>query len=172
LTDVTDEEGGHWQFNRTILEDGGILTEVLTSEGNLTTYLDYTDSTGAYMSTITDATGSQSFFIESKDEFVVNKSLSCGMDLEFKYDLDPEYKFKFVNEMTESTPAILERVTTRSKIYQDTNFDYTPDLITETVTVNSTTTTIENNILLSQKTVTSPEGRDFFTDSYSLDPCK
>ena len=159
LTNATDEEGGHWQFTRTVSSNGGILTEVLTGEGSLTSYLDHTDSTGAYTSTITSPTGSQTLFSESGDGLTVNKSLPCGMDLEFKYDLDSEYKFKYIKEMTETTPANLERVTLKDKTYQDTNADDILDLITETVTVNGKSTTLENNVLQSQKTVTSPEGR-------------
>ncbi|MBW1738671.1 MAG: hypothetical protein JRJ69_14260, partial [Deltaproteobacteria bacterium] len=99
LTDATDEEGGHWQFNRTAYANGDILSEILTGEGNLTSYLDHTDSTGAYTSIITDPTGAVTEYAKSK--LTVNKSLPCGMDLEFKYDIDPEYKFKYVKEMTE-----------------------------------------------------------------------
>ncbi len=159
LTDATDEEGGHWQFSRTASVNGDILTEVLTGEGNLTSYLDHTDSTGAYTSTITGPTGSQTLFSESGDGLTVNKSLACGMDLEFKYGLDSEYKFKFVKEMTETTPSNLEKITLRDKTYQDTDTDDIPDLITETVTIKGKSTTLENNVLQSQKTVTSPEGR-------------
>jgi RHS repeat-associated protein len=159
LTDATDEEGGHWEFTRTASTYGGILSEVLTGEGNLTSYLDHTDSTGAYSSTITDPTGTETLFSESGDGLTVNKSLPCGMDLEFKYGVDSDYKFKFVKEMTETTPSGLEKVTLRDKTYQDTNADDTPDLIMETVTVNDKSTTFENNVLLSQKAVTSSEGR-------------
>jgi RHS repeat-associated protein len=159
LTDATDEEGGHWQYNRIISANGDILSEILTGEGNLTSYLDHTDSTGAYTSTITGPTGAQTLFSESGDGLTVNKSLPCGMDLEFKYGLDSEYKFKFVKEMTETTPSGLEKVTLRDKTYQDTDADDTPDLITETVTFNGKLTTLENNVLQSQKTVISPEGR-------------
>ena len=159
LTDATDEDGGHWQFNRIASANGDILTKVLTGEGNLTSYLDHTDSTGAYISTITGPTGAQTLFSQSADGLTVNKSLPCGMDLEFKYDLDSEYKFIFVKEMTETTPSNLERVTLRDKTYQDTDADDTPDLITETVTINEKSTTLENNVLQSQKTVASPEGR-------------
>ncbi|RZB33972.1 MAG: hypothetical protein SRB2_03365 [Desulfobacteraceae bacterium Eth-SRB2] len=163
LTDAMDEEGGHWQFNRTASANGDILTEVLTGEGNLTTYLDHTYSTGAYTSTITGPTSSQTLFSESSDGLSVNKTLACGMDLEFKYGLDSEYKFKFVKEMTESTPYALKKVTLRDKTYQDTDSDDIPDLITETVTINGKSTTLENNVLQSQKTITSSEGRTVTT---------
>ncbi len=163
LTDATDEEGGHWQFNRAVYANGDILTEVLTGEGNLTSYLDHTYFTGAFNSTITGPTGAETLFSESDNGLTVNKTLPCGMDLEFKYGVDSEYKFKYVKEMTESTPSLLEKVTLRDKIYQDTDTDDMPDLITETVTVNGKSTTIENNVFQSQKTITSPGGRTLTT---------
>jgi len=157
LTDATDEEGGHWQFNRTAYANGDIPSEVLTGEGNLTSYLDHTDFTGVYTSTITDSTGAVTEYVESK--LTVNKSLPCGMELKFKYDIDPEYKFKYIKKVTESTPSILEKITINDKTYQDTDADDIPDLITKTVAVNNKTTTFMNNIPQSRKTITSPEGR-------------
>ncbi len=158
-----DKEGGHWQYSRAAYENGDIFTEVLTGEGNLTSYLDHTYSTGFYESTITDPTGAETLFAQSADGLAVNKSLPCGMELEFRHDLDPEYKFKYVREMTETTPDALEKVTLRGKTYEDTDADEIPDLITEIVTVNGTTTTLENNVLQSRKTITSPEGRTVTT---------
>lgn len=46
LTDATDQESGHWEFTRTSDSNGDILSEVTTGEGNITSYLDKTDSTG------------------------------------------------------------------------------------------------------------------------------
>ncbi|MBC8233690.1 putative Ig domain-containing protein [bacterium] len=168
LTDATDEEEGHWNYSRFTDASGDILTEVTTGEGNITSYLDHTYSTGKYTSTITDATGAQTLFTQSADGLTVNKSLPCGMALAFKYDVDPEYKFKYVKEMSKSTPFPLTRATLRDKTYQDTNEDEIPDLITETVTVNGKATTLEHNTLLSQQTVTSPEGRTV-TSLYDAD---
>jgi len=163
LTDATDQEGGHWNYTRTAHANGDILTEVTTGEGNITTYLDHTYSTGSFTSTIADPTGAQTLFSQSADGLTVNKSLPCGMELEFKYDVDSEYKFKFVKEMTETTPLGLEKVTLRDKTYEDTNSDDVPDLITEAVIVNNKITILENNTLQSLKTITSPEGRTVAT---------
>ncbi len=163
LTDATDEELGHWQFSRTASANGDILTEVLTGEGNLTSYLDHTYSTGEYTSTITAPTGSQTLFERSANGLTVNKSLACGMELDFKYGLDPEYKFKYVKELSESTPSGKEKVTLRDKTYEDADSDDTPDLITETVMVNGKSVTLENNVLQSQKTITTHEGRTVTT---------
>ena len=163
LTDATNEEGGHWQYSRTAYANGDILTEMTTGEGNLKRYLDHTYSTGAFTSTITVPSGAQTLFSQSADGLTVNKSLPCGMELEFGYDTDPEYKFKYVKEMRESTPSALEKIMLREKTYQDTNLDEIPDLITETVTFNGKSTVFENNTLQSQKTITSPEGRPVTT---------
>jgi len=157
LTDATDQEGGHWQYARYVYESGDVLTQVTTAEGNLTSYLDQTDFTGAYTSLITDPTGGETVYTRSR--LSVNKSLACGMELEFQYGLDPEYKFKYVQEMGEIAPSGLKRITLRDKTYEDTDSNQVPDRITETVTVNGNTTTLENSVLQSQKTVTSPEGR-------------
>jgi RHS repeat-associated protein len=81
------------------------------------------------------------------------------MDLEFKYDVDSEYKFKYIKESSETTPSGLERVTLRAKTYEDTDADEIPNLITETVTANGKTATLEHDTLQARKTVTSPEGR-------------
>ncbi|PXF52369.1 MAG: hypothetical protein C4B58_16665, partial [Deltaproteobacteria bacterium] len=139
------------------------LYQKLTAEGNLTSYLDHTYSTGAYTSIITGPTGDETLFTQSADGLAATKSLPCGMDLSFKYGLDPEYKFKYIKEMTESTPSALEKVMLREKAYQDTDADDIPDLITETVTVNSKATTISHDIFQSQKTITTPEGRTLTT---------
>ncbi len=167
ITDFTDEEGGHWQFSRAVDANGDILAQVLTGEANVSSYLDYTYSTGAYTSTITDPTGADTLFARSGNRLTENKTLPCGTELEFKYDVDSEYKFKYAKETTETMPSALEKVTIRNKTYEDTNSDDIPDLITETVTVNGKATSIENNVLQSQKTIISPEGR---TASVFYDP--
>jgi len=159
LMDVLDEEGGHWTYSRTIDETSDIMTKVLSAEGNLTVFLDHTDSTGKYTSIITDPSGALTHFGQSDDGLAVNKSFPCGTDLEYRYDLDSEYKYKYVKQMTESTPAGLEKITTIDKEYTDTNEDDIADLIVETVTVNGKATGIDNNTLAAQKTVTSPENR-------------
>jgi len=165
LTDATDQEGGHWNYARTAYDNGDILTDALTGEGNLTTYRDHTYATGAYASTITDPTGAETLFTQSADGLTVSKSLACGMELAFKYDVDPEYKFRYVKEMRETAPSTLEKVTLRDKAYQDTNSDDVPDLITETATVNGKATTLATDTLQAQKTIASPEGR-MVTTSY------
>jgi YD repeat-containing protein len=159
LTDATDDEGGRWQFVRSVQENGDILYQKLTGEGNLTSYLDHTYSTGAYASTITGPTGAETLFSQSADGLTATKSLPCGMDMIFEYGIDPEYKFKYIKKITESTPSALEKVTLRDKTYEDTDADDIPDLITETVTVNGKATTLSHDLFQSRKTITSPEVR-------------
>jgi RHS repeat-associated protein len=163
LTDVTDQEGGHWQYFRTVFGNGDILIKTLTGERNRTTYFDHTESTGAYTSTITDPTSAETLFTQSADGLTVNKTLPCGMKLKFSYDLDPEYQFRYPSEMKESTPFGLQKVTLRDKTYADTDMDDIPDVITEKVTVNGNTTILENDIFQSQRTITSPQGRQVTT---------
>ncbi|MDF1592253.1 MAG: hypothetical protein P1P89_12110 [Desulfobacterales bacterium] len=75
LTDATDEEGGQWHYSRSSLETAKTLNEVSSAEGNLSSYLDHTYSTGKYTSTITDPTGAQTLFSQSADGLTANKSL-------------------------------------------------------------------------------------------------
>ncbi len=99
------------------------------------------------------------FFTQSADGLTVGKSLPCGMELDYAYDVDSEYKFKYIREMTEKSPGGLERITIREKSYEDTDINGATDLITESVAVNSKTTTFVHNTLAAQKTIASPEGR-------------
>jgi RHS repeat-associated protein len=159
LQSATDQEGGSWSYTRTAYPNGDILTESLTAEGNRTTYLDHTKSTGAYTSKITDPTGAETLFSQSADGLSVNKSLSCGMALAFQYGVDSEYRFPVIKQMTETTPANLKRTTLRAKSYQDTDANKVPDRITETVTVNGKATSLLTDTLQAKKVVTTPQGR-------------
>ncbi len=159
LTDVTDQEGGTWQYSRSVNTNGDILTRVLSAEGNLTSYLDHTDSTGAYISHITDPSGAETVYTRSADQLTATKSLPCGMNITFKYGVDSQYKYDFVKEMGEKTTSGLEINTLREKTYQDTNSDTIPDIITEKVTFNGKPTTFVTNTIQSKKTLTSSVGR-------------
>jgi RHS repeat-associated protein len=159
LTDATDQEGGHWNYSRSMSANGDILTGVLSAEGNLNSYLDHTNSTGAYTSHIIDPSGAETVFTRSADGLTGNKSLPCGMNFTFKYDVDSQFKFQFIKEMRERASSGLEKVTLKERIYQDTNADKIPDLITEKVTLNGKLTSLVTNTLESKRTMTSPVGR-------------
>ena len=166
LTDAMDEEGGNWNYTRSALADDDIRTEVLSSEGNLTTYLDRTDSTDAYTSTITDPTGAVALYYQSADGLTVNKSLSCGMDLHFEYGIGLGVQVQVCKGNDgENTPLGLAKTTSRGKNLPGHRFRRRcPDLVTETVTVNGKVTTLENNVPQARKTATSPVGRTVTTD--------
>ncbi|MBT8350398.1 MAG: RHS repeat-associated core domain-containing protein, partial [Deltaproteobacteria bacterium] len=158
LAFVSDEEEGTWAYSKERYANGDTLVQVTSAEGNNTSYRDVTESTGAYVSTITGPAGAETLYSRSDDGLRVNKSPACGMAFSFQKNIDSEYQYEFVREMIETTPAGLERITVRDKTYTP---DYNTggiDSITETITVNGKTTITEDS-LESQKTVTSPEGR-------------
>jgi RHS repeat-associated protein len=159
LTDAFDENGGHWSFQRTMDQQGSVHVTTETAEGAFTSYLDRTESTGAYASIIADSFGTVTTYDQSSDGLTVTKALSCGMDLSFKYDLDPVYGFRFVKEMAEESPGGLLKTTLKEKTYQDTNADGVPDLVTEKTGINGKTTVLQHDVLQGQKILTSPQGR-------------
>jgi RHS repeat-associated protein len=170
MTDAYDEEGGHWNFSRTEDANGesqsNIAAKISVFEWNLTSYSDYTDSTGAYTSVITGPSGAETLYSRSADQLTIEKSLPCRTDLTFELDVDPEYQFTYVKDSTESTPGSLVKTVLREIDYEDTDGDTEPDLITRTVIVNGKTTSVANDTILGEKTLTTPEGR-LLTQVYS-----
>ncbi len=159
LLEVIDEEGGNWQYTRQRLANGDVRIDSLTAEGNRTTNLDNTSSTGAFTTTTIDPSGNESLFSRSGDGLSEETTLSCGMSSTAEYGLDAEYKYKVVKNTSTQSPAGLTKATQLDKTYQDTDADKIPDLITKTVSSNGRTTTLVHNTLSGEKTVTSPEGR-------------
>ena len=167
ITNIFDPEGGSWSYSRTVDNAGNIFTNILTAEGNLTVYKDRTDSTGAYTSLKTDPTGAVTTITRSSDELTETRQLSCGMKLNLKYDLDTEYKFKYIKESVNISQAGLSLTNAFTKTYQDTNADKKPDLITETTAINSKNWTMSNNVLSGIITNKSPLGR-IVTSKYDI----
>ncbi|CAK8723016.1 hypothetical protein GKODMF_14590 [Candidatus Electrothrix gigas] len=161
ILEVLDEEGGQWQYTRQRLANGEVRIDSLTAEGNRTTNLDNTASTGAFATTTIDPSGNESTFSRSADGLSQERELACGMSSSTKYGLDPEYKYKVVQSTSTESPSGLTRTTELDKSYQDTDADEDdiPDLITETVSSNGKTTTLVHNIPEAKRTVTTPEGR-------------
>ena len=159
ITDLQDEEGGHIGYSRVAHENGDILTEVLTAEGLLTQHLEQEETAGTYTATTTGPNGDLSELSETGDELSRTETLACGTERVTEYALDPEYQFRTVASVTETTPAGLQRVTRRDRTYEDTDADGVPDRTTDSVAVNGNTTTLVNDALQGTKTVTSPEGR-------------
>jgi len=159
LTDAYDDQGGHWNYQRTASVDGDILTRQTTGEANVMSYLDCTDSTGVFMSTITDPSGSQTLFTRSADGLSESKSSECGTERKLKYDTDSEYKFQFLKQITETSLSGLVKVVERDKSYPDTDADDVPDIVNTKIVLNGKTTTFAHYIPAAEKVATSPEGR-------------
>ena len=163
LKDVFDEADGHWAFSKTRFENGDIQINSRTAEGNLTTFRDHIFSTGEYTSMVTKPGGAVTLFSQTADGLTKEISQSCGMEAEFSYALDPEYKFKYLTEIMQRSPTGLEKTIHREKNYQDISGDEVADLITETVTINGKATSLVQDTLTSQKVFISPEGRTVTT---------
>jgi len=154
-----DEEGGHTTYGRAADAAGRIQISALTAEGSHTEYLDFTDAAGTFTSAITGPAGDQILYSRSADGLSVTKSLACGDELQVFYDVDSRHGFRYVGKSTESSPSGLQRKSLRQRSYQDTDFDGEPDLITETVTVNGRSRSVEKDTLGSQLRVCSAMGR-------------
>jgi RHS repeat-associated protein len=159
IIQVYDPEGGAWSYARSVNTSGTVIVTMQTGEGNITTYQDRTDSTGAYTTTTTRPSGSVSTFTRSGDGLTEVEQSACGTRQTMKYDLDSVFKYKYLKEFTQTTPAGLTLLTIDTRSYQDTNTDSVPDLITKTFGINGRTWTTVNNTLIGTLTSTSPVGR-------------
>ena len=159
LSDVRDEEGGSWAYAHASDENGTTRVDVVTAQGNITTYLDHTDSVGAYTSVITGPDSAQTVFNRSADGLSVEKSLPCGSRLNLQYDLDAEFGYPFIRESRQVSDQGLENVSARSTAYADTDADNIPDIITRTFSLNDKATVAVNDTRQSTLTTTSPAGR-------------
>jgi RHS repeat-associated protein len=159
ITDFTDDEGGHWLFSRTVLENGDILHTTQTAEGDLTSYLDRTSSTGAFESTIADPANEQTHYSQSQDGLTVDLTLPCGDEQVIQYNVDPEYTYKFIGGLTEIMPSGLTRFTSSKRIYEDSNEDGIPERITEYLTSNDKEARLVHDVSQAARALTSPEGR-------------
>ncbi len=160
ISNVFDPEGGSWSYSRSVENYGTSMVTMQTGEGNTTTYQDRTDSTGAYTSITTSPFGSTSTFTRSTDGLTETNQPACGMNQTMKYDLDSAYKYKYLKEVTQTSPSGLTQTTTDSRSYQDTNSDTVPDIITRTFGINGNNWTTLNNTLTGTLTSTSPLGRN------------
>jgi hypothetical protein len=150
-----------------VLDNGDAVNETLTAVGDLTTYREQDFPTGARNSVTTAAWGAEKSFARSADGLRENESFACGMEQEYIYAVDSEYKFKYAAKVIERTPAGLQRISQKSKSYSDQNADGLPDLTIEQRTVNGKQSRIVNDTLASQTTLTTPEGRNIIS---SYDP--
>ncbi len=159
ITSVFDPEGGNWGFSRTVDSTGNHFINIQTAEGNSTLYRDRTDFTGNYSSTKTDPSGSVSHFSQSSDELNETEQSACGLLVTSKYDLDPAYRYRYLQQITEQSPAGLSRTILGTRTYQGTNGDKIPDSITYGLSLNGRNWTSVQNTIAGTVTVTSPLGR-------------
>jgi RHS repeat-associated protein len=159
LTDVYNQEAGHWNYTRSTLANGATRYETLSAEGNTTSFEDATTYSGNYTSTITSPSGAEKIYTSTSHGRDITQVLPCDMDYTSSYGYDPEYSFKYMDEATVQTPAGRRLVYTTERSYEDTDDDERPDRVTETTTVNTKSTTVVNDTLAGTQTLTSPEQR-------------
>ena len=156
---TSDDAGGYRTFVNESEADGTKRITVTSGAGNFIEYRDKKDFSGRYTAITTDSAGMESTFTRSPDGFTESLDTPCISNVIYEYDMDPKYRYKTIKSITETTPAGLESLTTKSKIYLDTNGDKLADLITNTILVDGKPSTTVHNVLTSTKTTTSPEGR-------------
>ncbi len=167
LFHYSDEEGGEWTFTRGMNDSGEVVTTKESASGNITRYVDFTDITGAFTSSIQGATGDITLFSRTNDKLSTEKTLPCGTELTSSYNLDSEYSFPFITERTIKTPAGKEIVFQWEREYQDLDQDAVADILTETSIFNGKATTLATNFQTGSIVYTSPENRSVTT---SYDP--
>jgi RHS repeat-associated protein len=159
LTEFFDDEGGLWKFSRAVFDNGEVMHDIETRMNNKTTHLDYLAASGAFDSTMTAPTADETYYSISSDALTAQGTQPDGTLLDFIYDVDGEYKYRYLKERKETTPNGLQRVWSRNKEYQDNDADEIVDIVTDEIIVNGNTTVIENNTAESRRTTTTPESR-------------
>ncbi|TAN43224.1 MAG: hypothetical protein EPN22_10370 [Nitrospirae bacterium] len=166
ITNVYDPEGGSWSYARTVDNTGTIHTTETTAEGNITAYTDNNTSTG-YASIQTDPTGRITLIRRSTDNMQETVEPSCGTKQTKQYDLDTQYKQRYLKQTTAVTPQGLIQTGLTAKTYQDINSDKVADIITDTITINNRNWINTNDTITGTVTTTSPLGR---TTTQTYDP--
>jgi YD repeat-containing protein len=160
LTDAMDEEGGHWSYSFSpVLETGGGLFEVKSSEGQLLSYLDSWGTDGSYESVITSPWGDETDFLLKSNRLEGQKYLPCGKRIEFTFGFDPVLSFRYPKELKEGTSSGLVRRWRLKRHYQDQDGDSELDLVVKELTLNSRPYILGRNLLSSRWSITAPESR-------------
>jgi hypothetical protein len=164
IATVSDPAGGFWRYSRTSSDDGFVISEERSAEGQVLIYTDRTNPDGRFESVITAPDGNQTHYSESSDALQIEKILPCGIRLDIGRRIDPEYRTPYTANLTESMPSGLKRITTRNRTYAgDDNNDQVIDRITEQVTVNYRNWTFTTDTVNSARTVVTPMGRQTTT---------
>ena len=157
--EMSNSEGGLWTFNRFIGAQGNPTVMTTTGEGDVTTYVMSYAPDGTLMFTVTDPSGNDTVYTGDPDDPVFTNESTCGTLTETTMGFDEEYGWEVTKSGTRTLPSGLTQTFERDRTYADNDSDEVPDLITDTVTINGKTYTVQHNTLTSTITLTSPEGR-------------
>ncbi len=166
IINIYDPEGGSWSYTRIVDGTGTIHTTETTAEGNITSYTDNNTSTG-YASIQTDPTGRITLITRSNDNMQETIEPACGIKQTKQYDLDTQYRQRYLKQTISITPQGITQTGLTAKTYQDINGDKTPDIITDTITINNRNWVNTNDTITGTITTTSPLGR---TTTLKYDP--
>jgi RHS repeat-associated protein len=155
-----DQNNGQRVYGRVVMPDGDTVSTVTTSEGNLTTYFDQPSSTDV----TTSASANTAVYARSASGLSTQVTQPNAAVQEYFTDYDPKFRIQYLRQSTTTTPAGLTAEANYTRLYEDTNADGDTDRITRTASLNAKTTTVVQNLLTSQSTATSPEGRVVTTE--------
>ncbi|KPJ75573.1 MAG: hypothetical protein AMJ54_14645 [Deltaproteobacteria bacterium SG8_13] len=175
IATASDPAGGLWRYSRASGNDGFVVSEERSAEGQVIVYADRKLAGGQLESIITAPDGNQTLYNESADSLKIEKTLPCGIRLAIDRRLDPEYQTPFTANLTETLPSGLQRITARTRTYGgDENNDQVIDRVNEQVTVNYRNWTLATDTVNSTRTGVSPMGRQTttFFDPLSLQPLR
>jgi RHS repeat-associated protein len=155
-----DQNNGQRVYGRMVMPDGDTASTVTTSEGNLTTYFDQPSSTDV----TTSASANTAVYARSASGLSTQVTQPNAAVQEYVTDYDPKFRVQYLRQSTATTPAGLTAEANYTRLYEDTNSDGDTDRITRTASLNAKTTTVVQDLLTSQTTATSPEGRTVTTE--------
>ncbi len=159
INTTEDQAGKQNPFTRQVLVSGDVESGVTTVEGYATTYLDQEVAGGAQTTVTTSSSTNSTVYFRSSDGFTTQVTQPNETEREYIIDYDPKYRFKYTRQATTVTPAGLTAQMVYNRLYEDTNSDGDTDRITRTASLNGKTTAVVQDLLTSQSTATSPEGR-------------
>ena len=157
VTETFDDENGHWQFSRTVEENGDIVSETLTAEGNLTQVIQSKSASGEKETQSIRPSGDSTLAQYSIDGLTTVRTDGCGSTTTTTTGIDPDYGYSYVASMIQTTPAGLQLSLSRQKTRIDTDGDL--DTVNDTVTVNGRLVTAVDDVEAGTVVTTSPAGR-------------
>ena len=174
VTETFDDEGGHWQFSRTVEESGEIVSDTLSAEGNLTRLVKSESPSGEEETRTVRPSGDSSLVRHTADGVTTTRTDGCGTATTTTTGIDPDFGYDYVASSVRTTPAGLSLAIQRQRTRSDTDADGDIDTIDETVTVNGRVATVTDHFEEGYSVATSPEGRSstVYYDSATLLPAR